>query len=149
MFRKTKKKGGKTKHTRKNISYNTFPEKITTRFLETILMIKLYHWKTYSYATHKATDELYTSLNENMDKFIEVLLGKTHSRLDLLKYKSIQLKDLNNSSELVNEIKAFKIELDNLDKNHFMKSMENTDLFNIRDEIVGNLNQFLYLLTFK
>ena len=149
MFRKTQKRGGKYKNTRKNMSYNNFPEKMAIRFLETILMIKLYHWKTYSYATHKATDELYTSLNENMDKFIEVLLGKTHSRLDLLKHKNIHLTDLTNSRELVNQIKSFKTELDNLDKNQFMKSMENTDLLNIRDEIVGNLNQFLYLLTFK
>lgn len=151
MFGKTKtqKRGGKYKNTRKNLSYNSFPENITVHFLETLLMIKLYHWKTHSYATHKATDELYTSLNENMDKFIEVLLGKTHSRLDLMRHKSIQLTDLNSPRELVNEIKSFKNELVNLDKNQFMKSMKNTDLFNIRDEIIGNLNQFLYLMTFK
>ena len=65
------------------------------------------------------------------------------------KIKNIHLTDLTNSRELVNQIKSFKTELDNLDKNQFMKSMENTDLLNIRDEIVGNLNQFLYLLTFK
>jgi len=151
MFRKTKtqKRGGKYKNTRKNMSYNTFPEKITIRFLEMLLMIKLYHWKTHSYATHKATDELYSSLNENMDKFIEVLLGKTNSRLDLMKHKSIHLIDLNNHSVLITKIKSFKNELVDLDKTPFMKSMENTDLFNIRDEILGNLNQFLYLLTFK
>lgn len=151
MFRKTKtqKRGGKYKNTRKNLSYNTFPEKITVRFLETLLMIKLYHWKTHRYSTHKATDELYASLNEHMDKFVEVLLGKTHSRLDLMKHKSIPLIDLNSPRELINEIKSFKSELENLDKNQFMNSMENTDLFNIRDEIVANLNQFLYLLTFK
>ena len=27
--------------------------------------IKLYHWKTYSYATHKATDDLYSKIGEN------------------------------------------------------------------------------------
>jgi len=27
--------------------------------------------------------------------------------------------------------------------------MTNTDLLNIRDEILGDMNQFLYLLTFK
>lgn len=155
MFRKTKtqKKGGKHKNTRKNHMYkhpiDRFPEKITIQFLEMLLMIKLYHWKTHSYATHKATDELYSSLNENMDKFIEVLLGKTHSRLNLMKHKTIHLNDLNNHSALVDKIKSFKNELIDLDKNSFMKSMGNNDLLNIRDEILGNLNQFLYLLTFK
>jgi hypothetical protein len=30
-----------------------------------------------------------------------------------------------------------------------MKIMSNTDLLNIRDEILGDMNQFLYLLSFK
>jgi hypothetical protein len=38
--------------------------------LEMIMMVKLFHWKTHSYATHKATDELYSKLNEHVDQFI-------------------------------------------------------------------------------
>ena len=33
-------------------------------------MIKLFHWKTHSYSTHKATDELYSKLNDDIDKFV-------------------------------------------------------------------------------
>ena len=65
-----------------------FHREITIKFLEMLLAIKLFHWKTTSYATHKATDELYTKLNENMDSFIEILLGKTESRINLLNQKS-------------------------------------------------------------
>jgi hypothetical protein len=30
-----------------------------------------------------------------------------------------------------------------------LRTMSNSDLFNIRDEILSDLNKFLYLLTFK
>ena len=43
----------------------------------------------------------------------------------------------------------FKIFLFDLNNNQVLKSMRNTDLFNIRDEILSSVNQFLYLLTFK
>ena len=43
---------------------------IVIKFLEMLNTIKLYHWKTFSFAQHKATDELYAKLNENIDNFI-------------------------------------------------------------------------------
>ena len=118
-------------------------------FLEMLMMIKLFHWKTNSYATHKATDDLYTKFNANIDSFIEVLLGKTGSRIDLMSNKSIKLIDLSSQEALKREIESFKSYLVNLNDNKAMKQMTNTDLFNIRDTILGDLNQFLYLLTFK
>jgi hypothetical protein len=130
-----------------------FEREITVRFLEMIIMIKLYHWKTYSYATHKATDDLYSKLNENMDRFIEVLLGKVGNRINLLKHKSIKLTDfdssIDDSKKFKYEIVKFKEYLVNLNFNPFMIKMANTDLYNIRDEILSDLNQFLYLFTFK
>ena len=114
-----------------------------------LIMVKLYHWKTTSYATHKATDELYTTLNANIDKFIEVLLGKAGNRINLMGKKNISLIDLNSPERLRSNINAFKIYLVSITNSPAMKTMSNTDLLNIRDEILGNLNQFLYLLTFK
>lgn len=127
----------------------SFQKEITIRFLEMLLMIKLFHWKTFSYATHKATDQLYEKLNENMDSFIEILLGKTGLRTNLMNIKNIKLIDLKNKDELKNKIMNFKIYLMNLNDNKAMKLMLNTDLYNIRDTILGDLNQFLYLLTFN
>ena len=130
-------------------SMKNFKKEITLIFFEMLLMVKLFHWKTYSYATHKATDELYSSLNDNIDKFIEVLLGKTGTRIDLMGHKSISLIDLNSQEQLKSKIESFKSYLVSLTNNKALSSMTNTDLLNIRDEIMGNMNQFLYLLTFK
>ena len=130
-------------------SLSAFQKQITVVFLEMLMMVKLFHWKTHSYATHKATDELYASLNEHIDSFIEVLLGKTGSRIDLRRNRTIKLIDLNSQEQLKSKITSFKSYLVGLDNNRALGSMSNSDLFNIRDEILGDLNKFLYLLTFK
>ena len=126
-----------------------FQKEITIVFFEMLLLIKLFHWKTYSYAIHKATDELYAKLNTNMDSFIEILLGKNGSRIDLTQTHTIKLMDLTSPKLLRKEINLYKAYLVGLNKNKAMLTMANTDLFNIRDTLLGDLNQFLYLLTFN
>ena len=112
-------------------------------------MIKLYHWKTFSYSTHKATDDLYDSLNSNIDTFMEVLFGKSQKRSNLVNKKTIQLIDLTSPEQLKQKIMNYKSYLVGLDENKAMRSMSNSDLYNIRDEILGSLNKFMYLLTLK
>jgi hypothetical protein len=148
-----KRKNNITKKMNKSSSgkYNLsdFQKEITILFFEKLMMIKLFHWKTTSYATHKATDKLYSNLNNNMDSFIEVLLGKTGIRTDLMTNKHIRLIDLQSQENLEKEIDDFKGYLVGLNENKALLQMSNTDLFNIRDAILGDLNQFLYLLSFK
>ena len=159
---KTRKMRSLNKSTRKNNSISSssgsssgsssmkhLDQEIVVKFLQILNMVKLYHWKTYSYATHKATDELYAKLNEHIDTFIEVLLGKTEIRTNLLNHPTISLIYLTSNEELKREIEKYKSYLVNLSENSFLLKMSNTDLLNIRDEILGDLNQFLYLLTFK
>jgi hypothetical protein len=146
---KSKKGGTRRKSHSSSSSLNGFQKEISVVFLEMLLMIKLFHWKTTSYATHKATDELYDKLNGNIDSFIEILLGKTGTRIDLVSHKNIRLIDLTSQESLKKEVEKFKGYLVGLDDNKAMKTMSNSDLYNIRDEILGGLNQFLYLLTFK
>ena len=151
----TKKRRNGGTQTRKNIPSSKssvlqiFERDITVNFFDMLLLIKLFHWKTYSYATHKATDDLYSKFNEHMDKFIEVLLGKTGMRIDLTSKKQISLYDLSNTTQLIEKVNSFKSYLVNLTNNRAMKIMSNTDLLNIRDEMLSDMNQFLYLLSFK
>lgn len=129
---------------------DNFEQEIVIEFMQMLNMIKLYHWKTYSYATHKATDELYSKLNENVDHFIEVLLGKiSGNRINLTKIHTISLIDLTSNVELKRELDKFKEYLGSLNTHSYMKQMSNTDLYNIRDEMLANINQFLYLLSFS
>jgi hypothetical protein len=148
-YQKPKRLGTRKNRNGNKSSLVSFQKEITVVFCEMLLMVKLFHWKTYSYATHTATDKLYSKLNEDIDSFIEILLGKTGIRIDLTKKKNIRLIDLSSPEALKREIEAFKGYLVSLNSNKAMKSMLNTDLFNIRDTILGDMNQFLYLLTFK
>jgi len=144
-----KRDGTRRRYSTGSSSLAAFQKEIAVVFLETLMMVKLFHWKTTSYATHKATDDLYTKLNANIDSFIEILLGNSGSRIDLMSNKQIKLVDLSRQESLKREVEAFKGYLVSLNENKAMLSMSNTDLFNIRDTILGDLNQFLYLLTFK
>ena len=142
-------KAKRTISNRSKGSLTSFEKEIVVKFLELSNTVKLYHWKTMSYATHKATDELYAKIGANMDSFVEVLLGKRGDRVHLEKIKHISLKDFNHVSDFKREIEKFKSYLVSLDTKPALMSMSNSDLFNIRDELLANLNQFLYLLTFK
>jgi len=134
-------------YTKKSGRSSMFQKDITIKFLELLMMVKLFHWKTLSYATHKATDELYSKLNEHIDTFVEILLGKTGIRTNLLNKHKISLIDLPNKQQLTTKINYYKSYLVGLTNNPFIRSMSNTDLLNVRDELLGDLNQFLYLLT--
>jgi hypothetical protein len=123
-----------------------FKQEIAVKLLEMLVMIKLRHWRTTNYAAHKATDEIYASLNGHMDQFIEVLLGKDTVRIDLMKKRSIDLIDFDCMIKFKEHIESFKEYLINLQKHSYFTDAD-TDLLNIRDEILGDLNQFTYLLS--
>ena len=138
-------KANKTLRNNKKKSYS--PQQIVTMFLQMLNTVKLYHWKTSNYAQHKATDELYTNLNLNVDTFVEVMLGKTGSRVNLTGQKIIPLLDYTNVEDFKKEIARYKMFLTGMSSDASLNA--NTDLMNIRDELLSNLNQFTYLLTFK
>lgn len=108
--------------------------------------VKIYHWKTLSYPTHKATDELYDELNELIDNFVEILLGK-NNRL-ILNIKPIKIVS-QSDKQLLRYVEECKKKLNNLLTLSTIINESDTDLLNIRDEILGSLNKFTYLLTLK
>lgn len=133
-----------------SVSKKTYSHQhIVTMFLQMLNTVKLYHWKTTSFAQHKATDELYANLNSSIDTFVETMLGKTGSRVNLTGTKSIPLLDYTDLSDFKKVVESYKNFLINMDSDAILKSNSNTDLMNIRDEILGHLNQFTYLITFK
>uniref|UniRef100_A0A6C0E3M0 Uncharacterized protein n=1 Tax=viral metagenome TaxID=1070528 RepID=A0A6C0E3M0_9ZZZZ len=146
LVNKTKKmRYNKNKNKNKN-KYNQ--EKIVLTFLEMLNTVKLYHWKTHSYPQHKATDELYSNLNKNIDSFVEIMLGKTGTRVNLTNVKHISLHDCNTLGEFKAKIDEYKNFLINMNSDARVNITNNSDLLNVRDEILGNMNQFSYLLTF-
>ena len=136
----------KTKNMRHRCINNEKKSHIVRIFLEMLNVVKLYHWKTKSFSQHKATDELYGKLNEHIDSFVEVLLGKDQSRIKMVE-KNIHLMDYSNRKDFQSRMFEYRSFL--TDMNIYFDSSRDSDLLNIRDEILGNINQFLYLMTFE
>jgi hypothetical protein len=144
------------KKTSKNTSKNTSRKNsiaglarfVIPMFLEMINTIKIYHWKTSSFSTHKATDELFSDLNTKTDEFVEVMLGKSEmNRSSVLNFPMAKISSFSTNNECRKIIGKYKQFLLDLPKNKNFSSMSNVDLLAIRDEILAVLNKFLYLLS--
>ena len=116
---------------------------IVQKFLEILNMVKLYHWKTRSYSQHKATDELYERLKKHIDEFVEGLLGKENRRVKMIE-KSLRILNNNTTKEFNHNIYEFREFLVNLENSCKKKD---TGLLSIRDDLLIDINQFLYLMT--
>jgi hypothetical protein len=106
--------------------------------------VKLYHWQTLNYPRHIATNDLVTKLDANIDQFVEVYIGK-YGRPKLSgKTSSIHLRN-HSDKEAVALLKDAINWLSTVLPRKLKKT--DTDLFNIRDTIVADLNQTLYMFT--
>lgn len=108
--------------------------------------IKLYHWQTKVYSRHKATDQVLEQLDEHIDKYVEVYMGKYGRPKMTSRNNTFKLQNLSEGS-IVKFIKQCITYL----KNTLPKDLseQDTDLFNIRDELLGELDQLLYLFTLR
>ena len=143
MANRTQKKG----RTMSRGSSKYSESEIILKFIQMLNIIKIYHWKTLSYPEHKATDELYESFNGRMDEFVETMLGKSGKRVNLSSTRSIPFYDYTSVTKFKQCIEMFKSYLVNMSNAPYFKNPGNSDLLNIRDEILGDLNKFTYLLT--
>ena len=149
MTKKTKSRRNtsdhnKTKHNLKKSISNEQKSRLVKNFFEILHTIKLYHWKTKSYSEHKSTDELHEKLAEQSDRFIEVLLGKTASRIDMVEH-NIRLYDFDNTDDFKHKLFEFRQFL--IDLYQIFPSNRDADLMTIKDDMLDSVNRFLYTLT--
>ena len=108
--------------------------------------IKLYHWQTALFARHKATDEVVKSLDDHIDLFVEVYMGKNGRPNITRTTNTIALKNMSEKSSVKFVKDCIEYLLGPLTKS--LKGSD-SDLANIRDEMLADLNQLLYLFTLK
>jgi hypothetical protein len=116
---------------------------IITEFLSIQQHIRIYHWTTSIYNQHVVSGQLYEKLDELIDKFVETFLGKNKLTFEPF---AITVSSNTNIVSLLNRFKQFLITDLELALNSGMK---NTDLKNIRDEMLGEVNQSIFLLKLK
>ena len=108
----------------------------TIVFLRILDVIKLFHWNTKDYSKHKATDALYESLGKLIDSYVEQHFGESGR---VVVHETVRYDTLTDDGFLkeLNKFKEYLIHMKN----------PSTDLSNIRDEMLGEVNEFLYLWT--
>lgn len=112
-------------------------------FFHMLMSIKIFHWNTYSFAQHKATDELHSELQSLIDQFVEVYMGK-YSRIRFEEAFSVEVHDFDEMD--FKKLLEYYISFLKKDLPKYLKPSD-TDLLNIRDEMLGLLNKTLYLFT--
>ena len=113
--------------------------------LEAQVQFKICHWQTKSFARHNAFGGIYDSLDDLIDKFVEVSMGK-YGRFQLSgEQKSIEITNLS-ELDLNSFIKGIKVTLIGFTNE---LSEKDTDLLNIKDEMLAEINKLAYLLTLE
>lgn len=115
---------------------------IIEQLLHLQLQAKIFHWQTTSYAQHSAFGSFYDSLVDLIDQLVEVYQGRYNKRLSYS--KSLQLKNMKE----VNMMETLSKSVSMLEEDFKGACQESdTELFNIRDEIISEINKLKYLLT--
>lgn len=120
---------------------------LLNKLLEIRNQMKLYHWQTNSYARHKAADKFLEKTEIIIDKIIESYQGKYNTIRVNKNTNKIKIDNINNK-----DIENFLIKFKNFlmdDYSKFINLNKNTNLINLRDELIENINITLYLFKLK
>jgi len=111
------------------------------------ITLRTYHLQTQVYARHKASDKLHSLLSEKFDRFLETLIGANRGKRFSVG-RSIDVVDINDRTiiKAMDQFKSWLVE----DLPFCIESVlgkQSSDLLNIRDEILGDINRSIYLFT--
>ena len=118
--------------------------KIILFFFELQMNLKMYHWTTDSYSNHKATNKLLDKLSDLIDSFIEKYMG-AYSRPVMKSGSSISIQNMTKTKY----VKLLKTAQEYLRGDLEKIISKNSELLNIRDEMLAEVNKTLYLFTLK
>lgn len=126
-----------TKKLTRKLTHNLTHKSIIIQLLQFSNILKIFHWNTRSYSLHISSDQFYSSLSNNIDKLVEILLG--NQRLPIFS-SSISIGSFSDN--------AFFLKLNSFKKLILsLKSFTNID--NICDDIINDIDHFLYFYSFK
>lgn len=118
--------------------------KIVEHLLTHINQIRMYHWKTKLFSRHKATDKYLKIIDTIIDTIIEALQGSRESRISdsfTVKFKSVT--DTNAPNYLKEHKNWLVSDFPNLLKK------DESDILNLRDELLAAINRLSYLFSLK
>ena len=120
-------------------------EEVILKLVQIQNQFRFLHWQTKWDAKHQVYGKLYEELNDLIDDFAEACMGK-HGRFQFDEEFLISFQDISvlNMQNFVDGITEFLISF-----NEHYDSKYDSDLLNLRDEILLKINKLKYLLTLK
>lgn len=103
--------------------------------------LRVFHWQTKSYARHQAYGGTYDALGDLIDQFAEAYMGK-YGRFPIT---GIQLKNMDSEEQIEGLLNSFIKGLETF--NTMFK--DDTDLLNLKDEILQEAKKLRYLITLQ
>ena len=113
-------------------------------FLNFRNLLKIYHWKTKSYARHIASDNLVKGIDGLIDQFMEVYFGKYEVNAKKLTRMKTTF-ELGDDDAFVDKELAFFKDIVIPEMKALLKPDADADLYNILDEMSALVNQTIYL----
>jgi hypothetical protein len=114
-------------------------------FLQLRNQIKLYHWQTRVYARHIATDKQLEEIEERIDSFVEVYIGKYGRPKISGKNSIITLQNLTEAGACRVVKAAIKYLQTTITRG--LNPQLDSELITIRDDLIKDMGQLLYLFT--
>lgn len=120
-------------------------EEIILKLVQIQNQFRFMHWQTTGDAKHRAYRDIYDKLGELMDDFAEAMMGK-YGRIEFESEFSIMFQDLKslNLQSFIDGITDFLVSITEM-----LDPKYDTDLLNLRDEMLASINKLKYLLTLK
>jgi hypothetical protein len=109
-------------------------------FFGLVGQIKLYHFSTMKYSTHKILDDFHEGLSDFVDKLLEVYIGRYNKQpLELFE---INMKATTDISNLLSYLETEREVIRGI-RNKTFKT--NCEIQNIMDEIIALFDRTIYL----
>lgn len=107
--------------------------------------VRLYHWQTFSHPRHKATCRFLSELLPLIDKLVETFIGR-YDRPDFGGALQLEIPELTDEAA-AEQLRLYGRWL----KNDFPRYVQprDTDLLNLRDEVLAAVHQTMYRFTLR
>lgn len=107
--------------------------------------IQVFHWQTRSYAEHIALGEIYDSFSEFLDSFIESFQG-IYGRVEMEPIQNNELINYDEMEKFYDSTGNFISGIHNV-LYSIKETINNSELQNSLEEIIGKFDKTRYLLT--
>lgn len=120
-------------------------EELIKKLVQIQLQWKFLHWQTFGDAKHRLYGDIYDGLGDLIDEFTETMMGK-YGRPEFESEFSLMFQDLKSLSlqNFMDGITDFLVSITEM-----LDPKYDTDLLNLRDEMLAAINKLKYLLTLK